>query len=166
MSIIRAHYLDASAAVKLVIDELGSNDLRAYVDKHFGFYITSFCLFEALGVLKRMMIKRKISLKQYLDACRLLLAYLRAKPNSIQIEDDFGIDKPGIFQSAEQLAKLYHLDLSDALQLFTVKSATVTKWVSVPETLLITSDGSLMKAAKAEGLRVWNCEKEPAPPAQ
>ena len=106
MSLIRANYLDASAAIKLVIDELGSNDLRAYVDKHYGFYITSFCLYESLGVLKRMMVKRKISLKQYLDACRLLLAYLRAKPNSIHIEDDLGIDNPGIFRMAEKLAKL------------------------------------------------------------
>jgi predicted nucleic acid-binding protein len=159
---IKAHYLDASAAVKLVIEELGSDHLRGYFEKHSGFYITSFCLFEALNVLKRKMRAKDFTFEQYLDKCWLLLAYLRGKPKCIHI-DDPGIDGLETFQRAEELAKRHRLDLSDALQLLTVKYGKFCKMVEESKTLLITADGSLAKAAKAERLRVWNPAKEPAP---
>jgi predicted nucleic acid-binding protein len=162
---LTAHYLDASAAVKLVISERGSEHLRAYFNTHSGFHITSFCLFEALGVLKYKMRKGKISRKEYFDKCWLLLAYLRGKPKSIHI-DGLDIDSLETFLFAEESAKLYRLDLSDALQLVTVKHGKFCKLGQKSNTVLITSDQPLAKAAKAEGLRVWNCEKEPAPPDQ
>jgi predicted nucleic acid-binding protein len=160
---LKAHYLDASAAVKLVISERGSEHLRAYFNTHRGFHITSFCLSEALGVLKYKMRKGKISRKEYFDKCWLLLAYLRGKPKSIHI-DEIDIDSRETFLFAEESAKLYRLDLSDALQLVTVKHGKFCKLGQKSDTVLITSDEPLAEAAKAEGLRVWNCEKEPAPP--
>jgi hypothetical protein len=66
-SFVKAHYLDASAAVKLVVSERGSEYLRAYFNKHSGFHITSFCLFESFSVLKRKMLSSGLTLEQYLD---------------------------------------------------------------------------------------------------
>jgi hypothetical protein len=68
-SYFTANYLDASAAVKLVIAERGSDHLNAYFANRSGFFITNFCLFEALSVLKRKMLKGKISRMQYFDEC-------------------------------------------------------------------------------------------------
>jgi predicted nucleic acid-binding protein len=164
-SFVKAHYLDASAAVKLVVSERGSEYLRAYFNKHSGFHITSFCLFEALSVLKRKMLSSELTLEQYLDQCWLLLAYLRGKPKCIRI-DDPEIDSLEIFWRAEELAKRHRLDLSDALQLITVKHGKFCKLAKESKTVLITSDQSLAKAAEAEGLRVWNCEKESEPPSE
>ena len=54
--------------------------------------------------------------------------------------------------------------MSDALQLLSVKHGKFYKLTEESKTVLITSDQSLAKAAKAEGLRVWNPEKESEPP--
>ena len=162
-SYFKASYLDASAAVKLVIVERGSNHLNAYFGNRGGFFITSFCLFEALSVLKRKMLKGKISRKQYFDECWLLLTYLRTKRISI---DEPKISSLETFERAEKLAKLHGLDLSDALQLVGLKHGRFRKLVKESKTVLITADRSLAKAAKTEGLRVWNCEEEPEPPNQ
>jgi predicted nucleic acid-binding protein len=69
----KVSYLDACAAVKLVITERGSNHLNAYFANH-SFFLTSFCLFEAFGVLKRKMLKKEISREQYFFACYILVA--------------------------------------------------------------------------------------------
>jgi len=151
-SYFKANYLDASAAVKLVIAERGSDHLNAYFANRSGFFITSFCLFEALSVLKRKMCKEEISRKQYFDAC-----YLR-------IDDEPKVDSLQKFERAEKLAKLHRLDLSDALQLVGVKHGKFCKLAKESKTVLITADRSLAKAAKTEGLRVWNCEEEPGLP--
>ena len=162
ISYFKAHYLDASAAVKLVSSEPGSEHVGAYFNEHSGLYITSFCLFEAHNVLKRKMPKEKISRDRYLGQCWLLLAYLEGKPKRIHI-DDPEIGGRETFRRAEVLAKKHDLDLSDALQLLTVKYGKFCKMVKESKTLLITADRSLAKAAKIEGLLVWNPEKESKP---
>jgi predicted nucleic acid-binding protein len=161
-SYFKANYLDASAAVKLVIAERGSDHLNAYFANRSGFFITSFCLFEALSVLKRKMCKEEISREQYFDACYLLLSHLRTK--RIRIDDEPKVDSLQKFERAEKLAKLHRLDLSDALQLVGVKHGKFCKLAKESKTVLITADRSLAKAAKTEGLRVWNCEEEPGLP--
>ena len=70
---IKASHLDASAAVKLVLQERGSEQLRSYFASPANVYITSVCLAEALGVFKRKRLRDDISEKQYLTTCHLLL---------------------------------------------------------------------------------------------
>jgi predicted nucleic acid-binding protein len=146
-----------------VSSELGSDHLEAYFAGRSGFYITSFCFFEALSVLKRKMLSKvledRISRKQYFDRCWLLLHYLRRR---IHI-DDPDISSLETLGLAEKLAKQYDLDLSDALQLITVKHGKFRKLDKESRTVLITSDQSLAKAAEAEGLQAWNPEKESEP---
>jgi len=154
----KANYLDASAAVKLVITERGSDHLHAYFANRSGFFITSLCLFEALNVLKRKMHKREISRKQYFDGCWLLLTYLRTKRIRI---DEPEISSLEIFERAEKLANLHRIDLSDALQLVGLKHGRFCKLDKESKSLLITADQPLANAAKTQGLRVWNCEEEP-----
>lgn len=49
---VRANLLDASALVKLVVDEPGYEILCAYAARNGATYCTPFCLYEALSVLK------------------------------------------------------------------------------------------------------------------
>ena len=52
--------LDACGAVKLVVNEDGSDCLlKTFNNPGGSFFITSFCLFEALGVLKRKWSREK-----------------------------------------------------------------------------------------------------------
>src|SRR5258705_13046415 len=75
---ITIHQLDASAAVKLVLQEPGSDNLRPYFQTGRHFLITTLCLAEALGALKRKMLEKKLSRKEYFDRCYLLIQYVRS----------------------------------------------------------------------------------------
>jgi predicted nucleic acid-binding protein len=161
---IKASHLDASAAVKLVLQERGSEHLSSYFAKRAGFYITSVCLAEALGVFKRKRLRDEISEKQYLATCYLLLGYLRSPPR-IRM-DEIELSSLDTFAKAEEIARRHKLDLSDSLQLVSVKHGRSSSCVPGFKTVLITADRALASAAKAEGLRVWNCEEEATPPAQ
>jgi predicted nucleic acid-binding protein len=162
IGILKVSYLDACAAVKLVIPESGSDHLQAYFASPHSFSITSFCLFEAFGVLKRKMCNDEIPREQYFGACYMLVAYLRGR--RIRIDDQAKIDSIQTFMDAQAFAKKHNLDLSDALQLVTVKHGIFCKAIAESKTVLVTSDGALVKAAEAEGLRVWNPEKASEPP--
>jgi predicted nucleic acid-binding protein len=154
-------YFDASAAVKLVVTEpTGSGNVRAHFAEHHRFYMTSLCFAEALGVLKRKMLRDQLIKDAYFSACYVLIAYLRS--GRICLEET--PTNPEIFMQAEDLARQYGLDLSDAFQIITVKHGKFKNWATESKTVLATADIDLEKAAEKEGLRVWNVERTPKPP--
>jgi hypothetical protein len=79
----------------------------------------------------------------------------------IRLDDTLKISL-GNFSEAEDVARQYELDLSDALQIITVKER-FKHWTQKSKTVLATADGVLEKAAEKEGLRVWNCLDGPGP---
>jgi predicted nucleic acid-binding protein len=157
----KAVYLDASAAVKLVLSEPGSDSLNEFFMGHHPFYISTICFAESLGVLKRQMIKSQIDRTEYFRMCFKLVQLV--KDEDIQIEDP----DPGnvyIFFQMEEIARRHNLDLSDALQIVSLKHGRFSKLSHECKSVLITADVELAKAAKAEGLRVWNLTEEPQIP--
>ena len=155
---LKINYLDASAAVRLVLNEPGSDDLRKYFDAEDSgsFHIMSLCLAEALGVLKRKWHpEQTISMKDYFDKCYLLLALVRGKPKLIHLDDTYLSDL-NVFTATEKIAKRYALDLSDALQLVTIKQRFGKL---KPKPLLITADSALAAAAQKEDISVWKCSR-------
>jgi predicted nucleic acid-binding protein len=116
--------LDASAAVKLVLQERGSEQLRSYFANRASFYITSVCLAEALGVFKRKRLRDEISEKQYVTT--LSLAGLPAEFARIRV-DEIELSSLDTFSKAEEIARRHKLDLSDSLQLVSVKHGTVPR---------------------------------------
>jgi predicted nucleic acid-binding protein len=158
---LEINYLDASAAVKLVLREVGSEHVKKYFDGHGGFHITSLCLAEALAVLKCKWQRKQISMKDYFDKCYDLLARVHGKPKSIQL-DDIQLSDLNVFTETEQIAKSYNLDLSDALLLVTVKQR-FGKLTGKSAPLLITADGALASAAAKERILVWNCLTQATP---
>jgi predicted nucleic acid-binding protein len=162
-------YLDASAAVKLVVQEPGSENLHEYFHPpdgpRGGFRITTLCFAEALGVLKRKWQRSQLSDDQYRGKCYMLVTHC-SRPGGRIILEDTGLEDRQKFMESTKIAKRHNLDLSDALQLLTVKYGKFRRNVEESKTLLITADRDLAAAAEAEGLRVWNCETEPTPPSQ
>jgi predicted nucleic acid-binding protein len=158
---LRTHYIDASAIVKLIVDEDGSKIIRKYFDEQSIFHTTSLCFSESLGVLKtKWLYRSEITEKQYLSSTWHLLAMIGEK--AIEIEE-VNIYKSIIFQEVKSISQSYSLDVSDALQLYALKKGilSVFKYESTP--ILITADNNLANAAKNEGLRSWNFLKEPGP---
>jgi rRNA-processing protein FCF1 len=78
--------------------------------------------------------------------------------------DDSSTGSCEIFAQAEAIAPRYKkIDLSDALQIVSIKHGKLKHGVNGSKTLLVTADRGLERAARKEGLRVWNCEDTPTP---
>jgi predicted nucleic acid-binding protein len=160
MNDLRTHYLDASSIVKLLIDEDGAKVLREYIGPHATRVTTSLCFAETLGVLKAKHTHKHISEEQYLSACEELIAHLRGQTLTIEPAD---ITDRTVFDEVERLAKKHKLDFSDACQLLTVRSGALSSLEGDSRPILVTADKKLATAARAEGLRAWDCMHEQAP---
>ena len=157
----RAICLDASALVKLYVDEEGSEVVRQFVNSEPTRYTTSLCFHEALTLLKIMYLYRsKLSRDQYNDAVFDLVVWFR---DAATRYEDLDFTSPLVLPEVQRIASLYNLDISDAFQILSVKEGYFRRSPLDSKTILVTADCDLAKAATAEGLRVWNCLKEPAP---
>lgn len=68
-----------------------------------------------------------------------------------------------VFSSAKLLVERTSLDLSDAIQIISVKEGYFSHLVNDSKTVLVTADKALAAAARAEGLRVWSAMEESPP---
>jgi predicted nucleic acid-binding protein len=160
VTVIRTHYLDASALVKLFIDEIGSAAVRSYLEPHATRITTALCFAETLGVLKAKHVHKHLTMEEYLSACEDMMGCLRGQTLTIE---DIGITERVVFDEVERLAKAHALDLSDACQLLTLRRGALSSLEGDSRPILITADKKLAAAARSEGLRVWDCMNEPAP---
>jgi len=160
MADIRTHYLDASALVKLLVEEDGSLVVRTYIGPHATRIVTSLCFAETLGVLKAKHLRNLLSNEQYLSACEELMASIRNE--TLEIED-IDISQRETYEEVEYLAKKHSLDISDAFQLVTLKRGLLSSLEGESRPILITADKRLATAAKSEGYRVWDCMNDPIP---
>ncbi len=159
---ISINYLDASAIIKLLIKEDGSNSIKEFFSAKGNFYTTSLCLGEALGVLKRKRFFEKppITEEKYLAAADYLLTMIHDQ--SITVEE-VEISDHKIFSQIQCLVRKHSLDISDVFQIVTIKRGAFSKSFDISSFLLITADCTLAKAAISEGLKVWNCMVDPIP---
>ena len=160
----RASFLDASALVKLHIQEGGSDAIRNFCAQEPLKYTTPFCFYEALSLLKGVWKGRRkgitLSKEEYLQACSRLTAWYGAMSRQVK---DLDFVSPSTFREARAIADRASLDLSDAFQILSVKSGYFSVLTNDSKTVFVTADEELAKAARAEGLRVWNCVTEPPP---
>jgi predicted nucleic acid-binding protein len=160
---LQPKFLDASAAVKLVVNERGSECLRKTFNPDSSFFITSFCLYEALGVFKRKWSKEKTDPDHYLQRCFLLFEYVKQKRLHISDPD---IESYATLRLALRFTKKHSLDLSDTLLLVGLKRGLLSPFTRESKAVLVTADRALEAAAKAEDLLVWNCETQETPPEE
>jgi predicted nucleic acid-binding protein len=162
MTSAKARYLDASALVKLLVDEGDCAPLRAFCNNHPSCNTTLLCVAEALGVLKRKWLKEQLSLEEYVRATTQLLAEARHRIYPDELNPSEHEVNSGVKALVEKYASL-KLDVSDALQLYTLRHGPFRFLCGDSTSVLITADENLAKAARDEGLRVWDCIREPAP---
>lgn len=158
---VRADFFDASALVKLHVQEEGSEIIRPYFNRQPTKYTTPFCYYEALNVLKvKWLYRKEIVKEQYLDAAFRLTAWFGSTSRGVK---DIDFTEPATFQAATRIVDRTSLDLSDAFQILSVKIGYFSPLCGDSQTLLVTGDKGLATAARAEGLRVWYFMGEPAP---
>ena len=163
---VKVHYFDASALVKLVADDVdeepGREALRKYHNEHARpMYTTSFCIAEAFGALKNKFLRSKISESQYLQFVKDLI---RVTGNTFKI-DELPILDPIVNTEFQRMAAKYKIDFVDCLQIVTILQGQFRVLVGPSQSILITADRGLAKAARNEGARVWECSSE-GPPAE
>ena len=72
---------------------------------------------------------------------------------------------PKLLTEADRLIKQYNLDFTDCIQIVTVLHGQYSILIGDSQSILITADRDLAKAARSEGARVWECTSEPWPAA-
>ncbi len=153
-------YLDASALVKLVIDEGDHLPVRQFYDSTPNCHATVPCLIEAMGAIKAKWVHKHISHDEYLKATRRLL--IDAWGSKLRADNVDFLSLDGLF-AVERLVAKHQLDWSDALQLETLLNGTFKHFLDDARPILITADAKLADAAEKEGIRVWRCNRDPAP---
>jgi predicted nucleic acid-binding protein len=149
---IKFYFLDASILVKLVIDEPGSDKARELLGNG-RCQTTQYCLYEAYGVIKREWRKKRIDDKKYFLAFSILRSYvrddhIRVVENSLEDFDDL--------KEAKKLVDDYprKIDLSDALQIVSMKKGFYSLLHGESQPVLVTSDENLGKVAEDLDLKV------------
>jgi predicted nucleic acid-binding protein len=162
MSAVRANCFDASALIKRYVQEQGSEIIHRYWKQEATKFTTSLCFYETLTLLKvnhlyRKTLNREEYHKATLDLCSWFGDFV--VPNYPEPK----FLSSTVFFEAQKLVDKHQLDLSDAFQIITVKDGFASYLKNGSQTILVTADKELAKAARSEGLRVWSVLKEPAP---
>jgi predicted nucleic acid-binding protein len=157
----RASFFDASALVRVYVDEPGSELVRSYFHSEPTKFTTQFCFYETLNVLKSKWIHRQlITREQYLEASFRFVAWYGMMRRTTL---DLDFTEPTVFSKAKDLAERTGLDLSDAMQILSVSLGDYSSFCEGSKTVLVTADKPLARVARSEGLRVWSVLEEPAP---
>lgn len=157
---VHVWYLDASALVKVVVDEGDHAIVREFYYTHPNCHATALCLMEALGALKAKWMHSRLTHDEYIKASRKLIIDAwgkKVRPDNVDLFTPEGL------KAVEELARKHQLDLSDALQLETILHGTFQYFAEDAKPILITADRKLAEAARAEGIRAWNCADEGPP---
>lgn len=166
-------YLDTSAAIKLVLNEGHSAELRQYFRPRTNFVMTPFCFYESLTILKSRWVGRKnsagminkISEQEYHNAAYMLLDYVADK--KIEVVDDLKLSDRNVRPEVERLSRKHRLDISDSLQLLTILKGRYRNFVDESRPLFISVDGTLVEAAISEGIqRIWHLSDPRTKPSE
>lgn len=116
-------------------------------------YTTPFCYYETLNVLKvKWLYKKEITQEQYTKSAFALTAWFSSSTKYIR---DLDFTNPLVFSEVRAIAERNSLDLSDAFQVLSVKNGYFSPLVNDSQTVLVTADENLAKAAKKEGVKAW-----------
>jgi predicted nucleic acid-binding protein len=157
----RANCFDASALVKVWIDEPGGGAVRNYFNSQSSTkYTTPFCYFETLSVLKGKWLRGTLTRDQYLTAAFAVTVWFQASSRQVK---DLDLTHPPTFIRAREIVERHEIDLSDAFQILSVKEGYFSPLVNDSKTLLVTADEKLAKVAETEGVKAWHCVSGSAP---
>lgn len=172
---VKVCYLDASALVKLVADDPdekpGREAVRKYCRNRANLMATPYCVAEALSVFKRKFLTKKISREDYK---KYVQAFLNTVIANLTIEEPEFSKYRGIgsrklpilklLREAEVLLNKNDLDFIDCVQIAEILHGKDSRLGGDSQSILITADRDLAKAARAEGAKVWECTSECPPP--
>lgn len=157
---MRLYFLDASALTKLVIQEKGSRELRELCRTSSVIRTTWLSLAETYGVIKRRWRREKWQKSVYFKKLFDLQKNIQQR---IKLDSSINL-KDKDFREVRRVLNQYSLDFSDALHIVMLKSGFYASLAGTSKPVLVAADKRLLRAAKSEGIVVWNPEREPSFP--
>jgi predicted nucleic acid-binding protein len=155
---IKIKYLDASAIVKLYLEEDGSSYFRDYFYNHTNFCTVSITFYEAMNVLKAKLFNE--NKENYYKAVEDLV--INGSGGKIELED-IELKNYNIFKEVSDMSFRYNIDIADAIQIFSILKGKYSFFAFDSKSVLITADDQLEFAAKDNNIRVWNCRRSNKP---
>jgi hypothetical protein len=150
--------------VKIVADDVdeapGRDVFRQYYLSNGLMYTSTFCVAECFSAFKLKWLRKRISLEEYL---RYIHEFYRLGVGHKLQLDDLEMLAPQFRSEAERLMNVHRIDFVDAVQIVTLMKGRYQHLVEGSQSILITADRALAKAARTEGARVWECTTEPSP---
>ena len=177
MGAVKVCYLDASALVKLAADdpdeEPGRTAVREYYYAHANMMATPYCVTEALSAFKRKSLSKIITRDEYRRDVKTFVHTIIG--GNLEIEEPQFLKWIGnhpnqilstlrLLREAETLLNKHDLDFIDCVQIANILHGKDSLSFGASQSILITADKALAKAARAEGARGWECTSEPPPP--
>ena len=158
-TIVKVKYLDASAIAKLFLDEDGSSRFRKYFFGSTNYCTTFMTFYEAMNVLKIRLFKMSNKDKYYKAIEELAIHGWGGKIEVESIE----LNEINVYKEVSKLSVAHDLDVADAIQIYAILKGKYRYFGRESASILITADKNLETAAKANGIRVWNCIKDERP---
>lgn len=155
------YFLDASALVKRVCDEPGSETLKKLMTDAHTKPLTSWVLVaEALGVLKRKWQREKrLDDAAYMNAVLELLIYIRMDfihPVDLEVVNGGAHLKTYEVQIMDVRHRHPELDAADALQFRAIQEGML----SFHKPTLVSADRKLLAAARKEGIKTLSVSRD------
>src|SRR5690348_1187010 len=127
IKMLRCHYFDASALVKLVATDAdeapGRDELKKFFFSHSSKFATSFCIAETFSVFKAKSVRKQITEQQYIHYVN---EFIRIVVGSVGI-DDINILSSEVTDSAKHLIQKYKIDFIDCFQIVTILKGTYSR---------------------------------------
>lgn len=152
---LRPYLLDASALLKLFLDEPGSDRVRTLFQRASWIETTWLCVAETYGRLKALWLKGQIDEGKYLSSLFVLNTYLRDEKVTLtgQMVQDLQD-----YLTIRDLVQKHAIDFSDALQFVAIRESMKATLVGDSRPMLVTSDGGMLEVARLYGIVTWNPE--------
>jgi predicted nucleic acid-binding protein len=151
---MRLYFFDASAIAKLVVREKGSTEIQDLCRSPSVIRTTWLSLAETYGVIKRRWRKEKWQKPVYY---RKLFDLQKNVQRRIKLDGSINL-KDNQFREVRRILDQHRLDFSDALHIVMLKSGFYAALAGESKPVLVAADKGLLRAAKSEGILVWNPE--------
>ena len=153
------YFFDTSAIVKLFLNEPGSATAYQIFSTSKPIYTSWVLVAEALGVLKRAWLEKRISDGQYQGDVLMLFAHIREGGlQLIDVGEDYGSVGLATYELELIDAAKKHpdlkLDAADALQFAAIDRSFVSTFAGGSEIQVVTADKKLADAFERENRRV------------
>jgi predicted nucleic acid-binding protein len=155
----RNTYIDASALIKYLKYEDGSEQIVEFINNNVNLCVTSICMSEALGALKAQSYNKQDP-GYYPAVKKFMMLLFNGK---FEIEDSNFHSNYDLIELIDDYSNKFQLDFSDAMQLVTIQHGKYSFLGPNSNSVFVSADKKLIKSARSLGIQTWDCLEDQKP---